>query len=171
MDESSLIEIRPAFPASLVDFKNYTGGRVLALIVFLLTTTLFTKAVYHLLVWQDAWWWPDTLHKAGYFGFHFFLFIIGYCIAWIAFDRTAAAYAMSIFSGALGLLLILSPLDMIPDIVPVVGALDDAVFGGGSLLLAFLTWSAGSKKTAAVRQASDALKNGDKDTAIRLLSS
>jgi hypothetical protein len=63
-------------------------------------------------------------------GFRLFIFICAYCLTWVTFDpRNIEGYVMGLFNACLGAAYILSPIDIVPDMMPVVGTVDDTVFG------------------------------------------
>lgn len=64
------------------------------------------------------------------------IFLCSYCLTWAAFDsKNIEGYIMGLFNMILGMVYILSPLDFIPDMAPIVGSLDDALFSSGMFVL------------------------------------
>lgn len=68
--------------------------------------------------------------------FRALMFLCSYCIAWAAFDpKNIEGYIMGLFNMIVGMVYILSPLDFIPDAVPLAGSVDDAAFSSGMFTL------------------------------------
>jgi len=130
-----------SFPQALFEFKNYDGGKAFAALLFLLTCLYFGSGLWALFCWEDKWWRPDFAFKFGYFLYHLFVFTIIYCVLWLAFDkRGIEGFVLSLFSTLLGIIYIISPIDFIPDPIPVVGAWDDVIVGVGSIILGLKSW-------------------------------
>ena len=64
------------------------------------------------------------------------VYFLVYCMTWIAFDlKNVIGYASGLLSMIVGIIYILSPVDFFPDLIPILGTIDDALVGGG--LIAF----------------------------------
>lgn len=164
-----LLEKKP-FPANLFDFKSYDGMKTLVAFILLLTIFYFIAGMVSLFFWEDSWFRPDNIYKLGVFSFRLFVLVSVYCIAWLTFDkRSLEGYAFSIFSFIFGIVYIITPFDFIPDVVPGISAIDDAIVGGGSILAAALAF----RKTSDRKQNTDnvlmLLKNGKETEALKIL--
>jgi uncharacterized membrane protein YkvA (DUF1232 family) len=157
------LEPLPRFPHSLFQFKTYDGAKALTAAFLLLSTVYLLAGFLGFLIDHTVWlhdlFYPksvanSSVHSSGWkfwqsFGsvlqylssyidlaIRVFLFVCSYCLAWATFDpRNIEGYIMGCFNALLGIIYLLTPIDMIPDIVPVVGNLDDTVLGCGVLLL------------------------------------
>ena len=148
MEESKLEVSKPTpFPQALFKFADYDGAKVLVAVIFVLSCVYFGNGLFTLFNWTNKWWKPDFILKVLYFFYHILVFTIVYCFAWLVFDkRSIEGYALSAFSTILGIIYIFTPIDFIPDIVPVVGSMDDAVVGGGSIILGLCSWFKNRKR-------------------------
>ena len=125
---------QPGFPINLFNFRDYNGLKSLMALMFLLSNVYFVIGMYGLLMWQDSWYWPDSVHKTIIFSFHIMVYFLVYCMTWIAFDlKNVIGYASGLFSMIVGIVYILSPADFVPDLFPILGTIDDALVGGGSI--------------------------------------
>ncbi len=134
--EERRIEFEPpiAFPMAVFNFRNYDGGKALALLLFVLATVYFLSGLKNVLFWEDSWWKPDFVMKLTYFLYHLLVFTLVYCLTWLVFDkRGIEGYALAIFSTLLGIIYVLSPIDFVPEAIPLVGSFDDVIIGIGSV--------------------------------------
>jgi uncharacterized membrane protein YkvA (DUF1232 family) len=140
------LESLPRFPHSLFQFKTYDGAKALTAAFLLLSTVyllFYPESVANSSVHSSGWkFWQSFGFVLQYLSSYIdlairvFLFVCSYCLAWATFDpRNIEGYIMGCFNALLGIIYLLTPIDMIPDIVPVVGNLDDTVLGCGVLLL------------------------------------
>ncbi len=157
------LEALPSFPNSLFQFKTYDGAKALTAIFLLLSTAYLLTGFLGFLIDHTAWlhdlfypqpivnasthsiWWKFwypigvTLHHLSSYidlAIRFFVFVCTYCLAWGTFDpRNIEGYVMGCFNALLGMAYLIAPMDIIPDIVPGIGNLDDTVLGFGVLLL------------------------------------
>jgi uncharacterized membrane protein YkvA (DUF1232 family) len=153
--EQEIIEIKKPtpFPQALFKFKEYDGAKVLLALILSLSCVYFAKGLLTLFTWNNAWWKPDIALKILYFSYHMIVFTIVYCLAWSVFDRRGIeGYALSIFSIVLGVIYIASPVDFLPEPVPVIGSMDDAIIGSGSILLGVSSWLKNKKKNETTKE-------------------
>ncbi|WP_346292821.1 YkvA family protein [Sphaerothrix gracilis] len=104
------------------------------------------------------------------------IFLCAYCLAWAAFDRRSIeGYIMGIFNIILGLVYILSPTDVIPDVLPVIGSIDDTIFSFGMTSLGTYVWYRNSmreQKTTTILEMvkqDDILDHRNVEKALQLL--
>ena len=142
MEQNKIEVIRSTpFPQALFKFRDYDGAKFLVAVVFILSCVYFGNGILTLFNWTNRWWKPDSIIKVSYFLYHMLVFTIVYCFTWLVFDkRGIEGYALSVFSTILGIIYIFSPIDFIPDIIPIVGSMDDAVVGSGSIILGVSSW-------------------------------
>lgn len=157
------LEPLPTFPSTLFQFRNYDGAKALTALLLTLSTLYFLAGFVGFLFDHTPWlksllptlvpapiappaeWWQiwkpvgaAVGHIASYvdLAFRMFVFLCTYCLAWATFDsRNIEGYVMGFFNTCLGLAYLISPIDAIPDFIPVAGGLDDAVLGLGVLLV------------------------------------
>jgi uncharacterized membrane protein YkvA (DUF1232 family) len=157
------LEALPNFPNSLFQFNTYDGAKALTAIFLLLSTVYLLAGFLGFLIDRTSWlhdlfypqpvmnssthsiWWKlwspiqSTFHQLSSYidlAIRFFFFICTYCLAWGTFDpRNIEGYIMGCFNALLGMAYLIAPMDIIPDIVPGIGNLDDTVLGFGVLLL------------------------------------
>ena len=142
MEQNKIEVIRSTpFPQALFKFRDYDGAKFLVAIIFVLSCVYFGDGILTLFNWTNKWWRPDLILRVSYFCYHMFLFTIVYCFTWLVFDKRAIqGYALTVFSTILGIIYIFSPIDVIPEIIPVVGSMDDAIVGSGSIILGVGSW-------------------------------
>jgi len=142
MEQNKIEVIRSTpFPQTLFKFRDYDGAKFLVAVVFILSCVYFGNGILTLFNWTNRWWKPDSFLKVSYFLYHMLVFTIVYCFTWLVFDkRGIEGYALSVFSTILGIIYIFSPIDFIPDIIPIVGSMDDVVVGSGSIILGVSSW-------------------------------
>ncbi len=100
----------------------------------------------------------------------FFVFMFTYCIAWISFDpKEAEVYAMGVFNILIGALYIFVQIDTIPDIVPIIGMLDDAILGTGMILLGASGCYKAKIREATTDTALQLISKGNSSSAIEIL--
>jgi uncharacterized membrane protein YkvA (DUF1232 family) len=157
------LEALPSFPNSLFQFNTYDGAKALTAFFLLLSTVYLLAGFLGFLIDRTGWlhdlfyhqptmnssthsiWWKlwypigTTLHHLSSYidlAIRFFVFVCTYCLAWGTFDpRNIEGYVMGCFNALLGLAYLIAPMDIIPDVVPGIGNLDDTVLGFGVLLL------------------------------------
>lgn len=167
--EKKNIEFKKAksFPLAMFEFRNYDGGKAFAAILFLLTCLYFVSGMWTLFSWEDKWWRPDFAFKFGYFLYHLFVFTIIYCVLWLAFDkRGIEGFVLSLFSTLLGIIYIISPIDFIPDPIPVIGAWDDVIVGVSSIILGLKSWHNNKLKADRAADIVQLLENNRHDEAL-----
>ncbi len=157
------LEELPHFPQTLFSWSKYDGAKALTAFVlsltfiyfmagfmgFLFDHTPWMKSLFHAstasgAIAKGAWWqfWKPIGAAVGSvtsyvdLALRFFVFLCAYCLTWATFDpRNIEGYVMGFFNACLGLAYILFPADVIPDVIPLAGTLDDVFLGGGVLLL------------------------------------
>jgi uncharacterized membrane protein YkvA (DUF1232 family) len=73
--------------------------------------------------------------------FRFSMFFLTYCLAWKIFDpRNIEGYILGITNVLIGGSYFFSPVDFIPDIVPIFGMVDDVILGVGMVLIGSSGW-------------------------------
>jgi uncharacterized membrane protein YkvA (DUF1232 family) len=88
----------------------------------------------------------------------------------LTFDkRSLEGYVFSIFSFTLGIVYIISPLDFIPDMVPVFGMIDDVFVGGGSIWAAIISFNKAKIKKENSKRVIDLLNAGKEAEALKVL--
>lgn len=164
------IRKQSSFPRNMLHFRQYDGMKTFVAFIFALSLCYFSTGMWALFIWENSWWWPDSIHKAGFFGFHFLILTIAYCIAWLTFDRASLeGYVISILSFVLGVVYIITPLDFIPDAIPGLSMIDDALIGGGSIFFSVLSGIKASRKTEITEEATKLLEEGNQFESLRLL--
>ncbi len=132
---------------------------------------------------QNLWWDPlGVFHKnsitqaftsvASYADmfFRIFIFLCAFCLAWATFDpRNIEGYAMGVFNTFLGGAYVLSPTDLIPDVLPVIGTLDDTVLGVGMVILGVSGWYRSNIRDAKTKTVLELVDHGNTERALQLL--
>ena len=163
------IQKQRTFPANLFDFSEYNGMKTLVAFILALSILYFLSGIWGLFAWQDSWYWPDSIHKVASFVFHFFVLVTVYCLAWLTFDKTSfEGYILSFFSFVFGIVYIISPFDLIPDVVPGLSAIDDALVGGGSIFMSVLSHLRAKKKSEQTKDAIRMFEQGNNLEALRI---
>ncbi len=170
-EEESMKTVKQSrFPFNLVHFHQYDGMKTIVALILALSFCYFLTGMWTLFTWENSWFWPDSIHKLGVFGFHFFLFTIVYCIAWLTFDRASMeGYVVSIFSCILGAVYIMSPFDFVPDLIPGLSTIDDALIGGGSMFFAALIGQKARKRNSLTEEVTRLIEEGNHFESLRLL--
>ncbi|WP_432810477.1 YkvA family protein [Pantanalinema sp. GBBB05] len=193
--EHCQLETLPGFPRTLFDWKKYDGAKALTAILLALATLYFLtgflgflfdhtpwlKQLLHLTPAKTlpaAWWqvWKPigatVGHIASYvdLAFRLFVFLCTYCLAWATFDpRNIEGYVMGFFNTCLGLAYLISPIDAIPDFVPVAGNLDDAVLGVGVLLLGVSSLYRNKLRDVKTKTILELIDGGNRQKALQML--
>lgn len=139
MRVTQLRRTRQGFPLGLVEFSRMGVAQYASLAVLVLGLAYFCLGAFTLLTWENSWWVPDTALKAVYAIWYSIAFLMSYCIAWMLFDPVRAfAAASNLMLIALGVIFVVSPLDIVPDVLPLIGIFDDIIAGGGMILIGVL---------------------------------
>ena len=189
-------EALPSFPRTLFEWEKYDGARALVSILLMLATTYFLAGFLGFLVDHTPWlkdllqpaavantakvpWWhlwrpiaSTVTHIASYvdLAFRLFVFLCAYCLAWATFDpRNIEGYVMGFFNTCLGLAYMISPIDAIPDFVPVAGNLDDAVLGTGVLLLGLSSLYRNKLREVKTKTILELIDDGNNQKALQML--
>jgi hypothetical protein len=159
------------FPRAVIDFGNYTVMRAAGLVLLIANLVYLGVGVDSYVHWTDQWWRPDTAVKALYLGYHILLFVVVTGICWLLYDRRGIeGYILSLLSTVFGVLYFLSPIDLVPDMVPVAGQTDDLVIGGSSILLGLFGWFRNLRKNMRVRRIGRMIEEGRyEDAMVRFL--
>ncbi len=191
---SYTLEIKPSFPGNLFKFQEYNGMKILA-IFFLLTTLIYfiwsflgllnnnhqsysTLGIPHHNLWLNP---IRTLWNSFLQIFHGVLdifnlvivatpLIISFFFAWIIFDpRNVAMYILGFTNILFGLLEILNPVDVIPDIIPLVGSIDDSLLGGGLIGYGAFLFFQANKNKEKIKTIIELMGQHNEEKALQLL--
>lgn len=92
-----------------------------------------------------------------------------YCLVWLVFDkRGIEGYALAAFSTILGVIYVLSPIDFVPEAVPLAGSLDDVIIGVGSVALGMKSFYNNQRMRNDHQDILDLVQQGKNEDAIRL---
>lgn len=190
------LEQLPRFPNTLFDFANYDGAKALTAFVlclafiyfvagfvgFLFDHTPWLKVMFHLAptagIVKGAWWhfWKPigaTVSSiASYIDLALRLFVLlcSYCLAWVTFDpRNIEGYVMGFFNACLGVAYILFPADVIPDMIPLAGTLDDVFLGGGIFLLGLSSLYRNKLRDVKTETILELIDDGNHQKALQML--
>jgi uncharacterized membrane protein YkvA (DUF1232 family) len=190
------LEPLPGFPQTLFRFNQYDGAKLLTAFLLLLATLYFLLGFLGFLVDHtpylqsllpkstlsplphSAWWqfWHVLEHSvktvASYVDltFRLFVFLCAYCLAWATFDpRNIEGYVMGFFNACLGFAYIFSPVDVVPDFIPVAGNLDDTVLGAGLVLLGVSSWYRNKLRDVRTKTVLELIDHGNSQKAMQLL--
>lgn len=162
------------FPHTALLWKNYDGARFLAAFLFALSAIYFVYGFFAPQGWFG--WVISRIPLLGSaFGLSCFLWrlsllTLGYFFLWFTFDRKAiAGYAIAALPFLFASIYLVAPIDFIPDVVPVMGQVDDLTICLGSLLVGTKLWKNVRDQAAFHGRVSAALRRGDKESAFRLL--
>jgi uncharacterized membrane protein YkvA (DUF1232 family) len=192
-----IMETLPRFPNSLFQFKTYDGAKALTAIFLLLSSTYLLAGFLGFIIDHTAWvhdllygqplsnsathplWWKvwkpigATLHHLASYvdlAFRAFIFVCTYCLAWATFDpRNVEGYVMGFFNTLLGLAYLLAPMDMIPDIVPMVGGIDDAFLGFGTIALGISSIYRNKFREVKTNTILELIDDGNNQKALKML--
>jgi uncharacterized membrane protein YkvA (DUF1232 family) len=186
-----------SFPASLFDRSKYDGAKTLVAMFFLLATIYFATGFFGFIIDQNQWlhdmvygspkviepsqWWE--FWKGNVFSdvatsaltyvdilVRFFIFVVAYCFAWATFDpKNVEGYIMGILNTALGIIYCLSPLDVIPDALPIAGSFDDIFFGVGMVALGISGWHRNQLRDDKTKTVITMVNQGNIENALQLL--
>lgn len=107
--------------------------------MFVVSTAVAAQHLYDFFTAESLSWILDPIDKSVS-TFHWIMcamsYLCWYSIAWLLYDfRTGVALIANTFMVLVGLIYVLSPIDIIPDIMPVIGQMDDLTIGGGLIAL------------------------------------
>lgn len=157
------------FPMALLDFKRYDGAKAFALLIFLLSLSYFGSGLLNIVAWENTWWKPDAPMKMMYFLYHLLVFTLVYCLTWLVFDKKGIeGYALSMFSTLLGITYVLSPIDFIPEAIPLAGSLDDVIIGIGSVIVGMKGYQNNKRNSEYHDDIMELIRSGNSDEAIKL---
>jgi uncharacterized membrane protein YkvA (DUF1232 family) len=192
----------PGFPRTLFAFRQYDGGRTLAVILLILASIYFFTGFWGFLLDHNAWlhdwvypphvgvdlpqnpWWDPlgVFHKnaiaqaftsaSSYIdiAFRLIIFLCAFCLAWATFDpRNIEGYAMGLFNVFLGGAYVISPADLIPDVLPIAGTLDDTLLGIGMVALGISGWYRTNMRDAKTKTVLELVDHGNTERALQLL--
>ncbi|MCY6492298.1 DUF1232 domain-containing protein [Leptolyngbya sp. GGD] len=102
--------------------------------------------------------------------FRLFIFMCAYCLAWATFDpKNIEGYVLGIFNAFLGGAYVLSPTDVIPDFLPVVGSFDDTILGVGMVILGVSGWYRTKLRDIKTKTILELVNHGNNERALQLL--
>ncbi|MGB8702339.1 MAG: DUF1232 domain-containing protein [Thermosynechococcaceae cyanobacterium] len=190
-------ELLPSFPGTLYEFRKYDGAKALVALILAMAGIYFLLGFFGFLVDHNAWlkaflfksslsdispqspWWHfwkpigvAVTHVASYvdIAFRLFVFICAYCLAWATFDpRNIEGYVMGFFNTCLGVAYLLSPVDAIPDFIPVVGSLDDTFIGLGVSLLGLSSLYRNKLRDIKTKTILELIDDGNSKRALKML--
>ena len=107
--------------------------------MFVVSTAVAAQHLYEFFTVESLSWFWDPFDKSVR-TFHWIMwtmsYLCWYSIAWLLYDfRTGVALIANTFMVLVGLIYVLSPIDIIPDAMPVIGQMDDLTIGGGLIAL------------------------------------
>ncbi len=180
-----------------MNFREYDGAKALTALLLFLSTLYFLAGFLGFLFDHTPWlkallptlgpativvpaqWWQiwkpvgaAVTHIASYvdLALRMFVFLCTYCLAWATFDsRNIEGYIMGFFNTCLGLAYLISPIDAIPDFIPVAGGLDDAVLGVGVLLLGVSSLYRNKLRDVKTNTVIELIDGGNRQKALQLL--
>ncbi|MCB1064701.1 MAG: DUF1232 domain-containing protein [Verrucomicrobiae bacterium] len=169
---------KDAFPQNLVRFHEYNAPRLFGAIVLCLASFYLVTGIIALKTAKPEWWESipligpmfATVGDFGSFAWRFFVFILAYTVAWGAFDRRSfLEFGTALVTGVFGIVYMVSPVDFVPDMLPGLGSLDDALIGGGSIFIALRTWFEARRQNEVAADAAELARNGQADLALKKL--
>lgn len=102
--------------------------------------------------------------------FRLFIFVCAYCLTWATFDpKNIEGYVLGIFNAFLGGAYVLSPTDLIPDMLPVVGTFDDTILGIGMVTLGISGWYRTKMRDLKTKTILELVNYGNNERALQLL--
>lgn len=102
--------------------------------------------------------------------FRLFIFICAYCLTWATFDpKNIEGYVLGVFNAFLGGAYVLSPTDIIPDFLPVVGSFDDTILGVGMVILGVSAWYRTKMRDTKTKTILELVNDGNNERALQLL--
>ena len=117
-----------SFPLCLLEKKSYTGFKGLLGVFFWLSLLYFIYGMINLLFWGNTFWaivW-DLFSKPFYFIYHLSVFTFIYCLTWATFDYQSFKDKFTrLLLIIISIIYVVSPIDIIPDITPMLGQADD----------------------------------------------
>ena len=187
-----VLDIQPRFPGNLFKFKQYDAPRVFAAFLLLTSFTYFVWSLFGLLKnnhqsystlgTPNRWSLPlQTLFSSVIQVFHsaFDIFniiiiaiplVVAFFIAWTVFDpKNVTMYILSFTNLILGFFEILSPLDFVPDFLPVLGSVDDTVLGGGLIGYGFYVMFQAAKNRDKIETVVELMNEHSEEKALQLL--
>lgn len=76
---------------------------------------------------------------------------------------------MGFFNACLGFAYILSPVDAIPDFVPIAGSMDDTVLGAGLVVLGVSSWYRNKLRDVKTKTVLELIDHGNNQKALQIL--
>ena len=117
-----------SFPLCLFEKKSYTGIKGLFGVFFWMSFIYFCYGIIHFFIWDITFWgivW-NIFSKPIYLIYHICVFTSMYCVTWAIFDLDSFKDCLvRIILIIASLIYIISPIDIIPDITPIIGQADD----------------------------------------------
>jgi uncharacterized membrane protein YkvA (DUF1232 family) len=137
---ATLADVTKPFPLGLLEFRKYTPLRFFSLVVFVVSTAVAAQHLYEFFTVESLSWFSVLLGgaavRAALWVWYAMWYIVWYSIAWLLYDfRTGVTMIANTFMVLAGLIYVLSPIDIIPDAMPVIGQMDDLTIGGGLIAL------------------------------------
>jgi hypothetical protein len=158
------------FPFLMLDIKKYNFVKAIASVIFVAAIIFFIDGLLSLLNWSNTWWRPDSTVKILYFLYHLLVFTAVYCFTWIVFDRSGAeGFALALFTTVLGIIYIFSPIDFVPDPIPIIGSFDDLLLGGLLIFMGIFSWKKAMKKHEKQNHLAMLIHKGEYEKALFML--
>ncbi len=118
------------FPVCLFEKDSYVGIKGFFGVIFLASLIYFMYGIIHFLMWDSSFWTfaVDLIAKPFYLLYHIGVFGFMYCVTWAVFDfELFKACFLKFFALVFSIAYIVSPVDFLPDILPIVGQIDDFI--------------------------------------------
>ncbi len=102
--------------------------------------------------------------------FRLFILLCAYCLTWTAFDpRNIEGYILGIINALIGGAYVISPIDFIPDSVPIAGTVDDTILGIGMVFVGVSGWYRTHMREVNTTTILEIVNQGNHSLALELL--
>jgi uncharacterized membrane protein YkvA (DUF1232 family) len=87
----------------------------------------------------------------------------------LVFDKKGIeGYTLAMFNTVLGIIYVLSPVDFVPEVIPLAGSLDDVIIGIGSVIVGMKGYQNNRQKSDNHNDIVELVEQGKNDEALRL---